>query len=94
MTTTRDSTNARTIADDRLKSAERVVQAVAAFHQAADTIDAAEESLAQGRTARNEALAVLRAEGLRIGEITVLTGLSATHVQSLKRDREGVAADA
>lgn len=92
MTTTRNSGDARTLAAARLESAERVVAATTAFHSAADRIDAAEAELAEARSLRNDAVGVLRSEGLQVLEICELTGLSASHVQTLHRQRTADAA--
>jgi hypothetical protein len=71
---------------DRLATAQRVADAVEAYHKAADRIDAANAELAAASTDRLEAIKGMRQCKLTISEIGALTGLSASRVQALSRD--------
>lgn len=81
----RDASAARKSAAERLATAQRVAEAVDAFHEAADRIDNATAALAAASQSRLDAVNALRAAGLTISEVSDLTGLSQSRVQSLLR---------
>jgi hypothetical protein len=82
----RDAASARQAVQDRLANAQRVADAVEAYHKAADRIDAANAELASASTDRLGAIRGMRQCKLTISEIGALTGLSASRVQALSRD--------
>ena len=87
-TATRDAQGATARAEARLESAQRVADAVGTYHAAADRIDAAEAQLSDSRSERNNALRVLRAEGVRISDVVDLTGMSASRVRALGQEEK------
>jgi hypothetical protein len=83
--TRRDASAAKAAAQERLATAQRVANAVEAYHEAADRIDAANAELSAAAEARLGAIRALRESGLTIAEIGDLTGLSTSRIQSLSR---------
>ena len=79
----RDAASARKAAAERIETAEKIASAVDAYHNAADRIDAAQAELKEASGNRTESLRVLRTCGLTVSEISSLTGLSSSRVQSL-----------
>jgi ribosomal protein S11 len=79
----RDAQRARQLAEERLATAQKVSDAVAGYHHAADRIDTAQAELSAAGEARLVALRALRACGLSVNEIVELTGLSSSRIQSL-----------
>lgn len=86
--TKRDSQRAREAAQERLATAQRVAEAVQAYHESADAIDEAQERLTSASRARLSAIRELRRCKLTISEIGELTGLSSSRVQALARGEE------
>jgi hypothetical protein len=82
----RDADAARARAAEMVATANKMATAVAAYHDAADRIDAAQTELATAGTARLDALRQLRHCGLAVSEIAELSGLSASRIQSLLKD--------
>lgn len=79
----RDADSARKAAADRIETAKKIAGAVDAYHNAADRIDAAQAELRDASTSRTNSLRELRNCGLTVSEISALTGLSSSRVQSL-----------
>jgi hypothetical protein len=82
----RDADAARARAAEMVSTANKMAAAVAAYHDAADRIDAAQNELALAGADRLDALRQLRRCGLAVSEIAELSGLSASRIQSLLKD--------
>jgi DNA-directed RNA polymerase specialized sigma24 family protein len=82
----RDADAARARAAAMVATANTMAAAVAAYHDAADRIDAAQNELTAAGAARLDALRQLRHCGLPVSEIADLSGLSASRIQSLLKD--------
>lgn len=84
----RDAQAARAAAEQRVRLAQQVADAVAHFHDAADRIDAAQASLRAATGERTDALHRMRSCGMSITEMSSLTGLSTSRIQALLRAAE------
>jgi predicted amidohydrolase len=83
--TTRDAVAAREKAAERIARAQRISDAVEAFHSCADEIEAAQRTIAEASARRVGALREMRDAGLSIAEISEMTSLSPSRIQALVR---------
>lgn len=87
---TRDKSAAQTTISEMVARAQAAERAVGEFHAAADEIDEAEARMNAAMVRRNTALRDMRENGLPIGQIAALTGLSESRIQTLlKSDGNG-----
>lgn len=81
----RNSEQAKLAAQERVETARRVEEAVAAYHDAADRMEDAQSALTGASKERLTAIKKLRDCKLSITEIGELTGLSSSRVQALSK---------
>lgn len=81
----RDASKAQAIAQNMVEQAKAASAAVAAYHEAVDVIDEAQKQMAAAKEARLNAVVAMREAGLRIAQISELTGLSEARIYSLIR---------
>lgn len=81
----RDPERAKHAARERVATAQMVSDAVSSYHDAADRIDDAHRQTREATQERSAALTVMRSCGLTVAEISDLTGMSSSRVQTLLR---------
>jgi hypothetical protein len=81
----RDAQAAARAAADMVATAQRIAKAVESFHEAADRLEEAARISGEATKDRLRALLDMRSAGLSINEISALTGLSPSRLQSLTR---------
>lgn len=79
----RDASSALAAAEAMLQRAKDAAKAVEAYHDAADRIDAARTAESAATADRAKALKQLRVNGLPVGQISELTGLSESRIQTI-----------